>query len=174
MTIDLSETTMRDLTTLPGANIALNVIALLPYGDGIIEDFRFKHTEHRWNQEARRHDPAEPHFEVYADCSDTFFWGISDAEEITEENFHILAESFAELAQLAAEDEAACDGSTRARVDAQMYTHSIADLFSARVRKERPQGAAYKVRYAERLWPLFNACGPERPIEFGNPKGIGQ
>jgi hypothetical protein len=32
----------------------------------------------------------------------------------------------------------------------------------------RPQGAIYK--YLEGIAPLFDAAGPERSIDFGNPK----
>jgi hypothetical protein len=75
-------------------------------------------------------------------CSDVFFWGCADAEDVTPENLPLL--------RLALEQ----GGGT--------------DLFVARVRGMRPQGAVYKyIDQAE--WPLFDACGPERPAEFGNP-----
>ena len=44
------------------------------------------------------------------------------------------------------------------KIDLGMYG---TELFSARVRKMRPQGASYKL-YPKELWPLFDACGPER------------
>lgn len=59
----------------------------------------------------------------------------------------------------------------------QIYPHKFApvgDLFAARVRGMRPQGAAYKVRYDKSIWHLFNECGPERETGPGNPKEIGQ
>lgn len=50
----------------------------------------------------------------------------------------------------------------------------VSDLFAARSRKMRPQGAAYKVRYPEELWGLFNAAGPEREVGLGNPRKPGE
>lgn len=47
------------------------------------------------------------------------------------------------------------------------------DLFAARVRGMRPQGAAYTF-YPPETWPLFDACGPEREIGFGNPYRPGE
>lgn len=38
-------------------------------------------------------------------------------------------------------------------------------LFAARVRGERPQGSSYPSD--QRLWPLFDACGPERELPMG-------
>jgi hypothetical protein len=75
-------------------------------------------------------------------CSDAFWWGCSDAEEITEENIDILEQSIKDA------------GDPR--------------LFCARVRGMRPQGAMYK--YIEtKNRHFFDACGPEREIEIGNP-----
>lgn len=80
-------------------------------------------------------------------CSDVFFWGSADSETITEETFPDF---------LKAVDD--CKGSKEIG----------AWLYCARIRKERPQGAAYTF-IAKDLWPLFDACGPEREVEFGNP-----
>ena len=85
-------------------------------------------------------------------CSDCFFWGTADSEPITEENFPILEASF---------------------VDAKTALDSLGAiyapiLFVARVRQQRPQGAAYP-NHPE-LWPLFDACGPKREIGIGNPR----
>jgi hypothetical protein len=44
----------------------------------------------------------------------------------------------------------------------------LAELYAARIRKMRPQGAAYPERAATQA--LFDACGPERAIGFGNPR----
>lgn len=40
------------------------------------------------------------------------------------------------------------------------------------MRKERPQGACYPSN--KDLWPLFDACGPEKPTGFGNPYKPGE
>lgn len=86
----------------------------------------------------------------YADCSDTFYWGTADAEEITPENLYVLEVSYQELKALGAVDD-------------------LAVLFAARVRNLRPQGAAYKL-YSPQVQALFDAVGPERGIDYTNPK----
>lgn len=78
-------------------------------------------------------------------CNDLFHWAFADAE---------LIESSNDIDQLdAACKEAGYDG---------------ASLYCARRRKMRPQGACYK-HLDEKNWPLFDACGPEREVGFGNP-----
>jgi hypothetical protein len=92
--------------------------------------------------------------QFYIGCNDLFFWGCSDAEEITEENFHLLEESFWDLK----------------KIDPGMGYHTIllfSELFCARSRKMRPQGAAYPKD--EKFFDLFHACGPERETGLGNP-----
>jgi len=87
----------------------------------------------------------------FINCSDLFFWGTADEEKLTPENIEQL-----EMALKDAED--AC----------KYYGHIYGPiLWCARMRKQRPQGAAYPSK--RELWPLFDACGPERKIGFGNP-----
>ena len=81
-------------------------------------------------------------------CSDTFWWGTADDEAITAETFPVLEQSFV-------------DGGDHG-----------ATLYCARMRKLRPQGAVYKY-FPDKIWPLFDACGPEREIGIGNPKRPG-
>ena len=76
-------------------------------------------------------------------CNDVFYWGASDAEELTEENFYILEESLSECEDYGTE------------------------LFCARVRGMRPQGAYYPKN--KKVQDLFNSCGPERSIDCFNP-----
>ena len=45
-------------------------------------------------------------------------------------------------------------------------------LFCCRKSKWRPQGAAYPDE--KELWPLFDACGPEREVGLGNPYKPGE
>jgi hypothetical protein len=40
-------------------------------------------------------------------------------------------------------------------------------LYACRRKHMRPQGASYPSD--KELWPLFDACGPEREISLGNP-----
>lgn len=43
------------------------------------------------------------------------------------------------------------------------------ELFAARMRKMRPQGASYSL-YPPSIWPLFDACGSVRETGLGNPQ----
>lgn len=84
-------------------------------------------------------------------CSDVFWWATCDAEQIKDSNIEILRQSFADA--------------VAAHPHGDMYG---AELFCARVRGMRPQGASYPDE--PELWPLFDACGPRRVVEHGNPK----
>lgn len=84
-------------------------------------------------------------------CSDEFWWGCADAEDLTEDNFDVLTKSF---------------------LDCENINQTFGDiwaplLFCCRVRKMRPQGCAYPD--IKELWPLFDECGPEREVGLGNP-----
>lgn len=92
----------------------------------------------------------------FLNCNDTFAWACADGEDITPETLPLLKQAIAEV-QAATE--------TNGWHTAWGWT----DLFAARVRQMRPQGACYK-HYDERLWPLFDACGPKREVGLGNPK----
>ena len=81
-------------------------------------------------------------------CNDTFWWGTADAESITPETLEVLEQAFE-------------DGGDHGTI-----------LYCSRIRKMRPQGAVYKYLHKE-IWPLFDACGPEREIDSGNPKRPG-
>lgn len=80
-------------------------------------------------------------------CNDAFFWGCADCEEITVEDIPSLRQAHA---------------------DSKQFNGQL--LFIARKRGERPQGAMYAHLEPEE-WPLFDACGPERPSTLGNPIG---
>lgn len=84
-----------------------------------------------------------------ANVRDVFAWGGGDAEDITPETLHLLEQALVDC---------------RA-ADAEGYT---AELYAARIRGMRPQGAAYPKTAAAQA--LFDACGPERAVGFGNPK----
>ena len=86
----------------------------------------------------------------FINCNDVFYWGCADAEAITPENIELLEKSMKD--------------SSGAYQYGELYGTM---LWCARVRKQRPQGAAYP---SEReLWTLFDECGPEREIGLGNP-----
>lgn len=84
-------------------------------------------------------------------CSDLFAWGCADCEEITPENLLVLKQTILDLEN----------------IEKGLAMMEATELFCARVRKMRPQGAAYTTDV--RVIPLFDACSPEREIGFGNP-----
>jgi len=89
----------------------------------------------------------------FVNCNDLFFWGTSDAEDVTPENIHLLKKSFDDVEAI---DE---------------FSQLGGELFCCRSRKMRPQGAAYPKD--AKLWPLFDKCGPDRDVDkepFGNPR----
>ena len=99
-------------------------------------------------------DNGPRELQFFVNCNDTFAWACADCEQITLDNIDILEQSI--------KDEQRILGT---------YTCTIAnELFSARVRKMRPQGASYIECYDKRMWSLFDACGPVRKVNFGNPK----
>lgn len=91
---------------------------------------------------------------LYANVSDVFDWGSADCEPITADTLPVLEQAYADLKA----------------IDAAEYT---AELYAARQRGVRPQGAAYpgdKSRAWREVSALYDACGPEREIGPGNPK----
>jgi hypothetical protein len=84
------------------------------------------------------------------DCSDLFEWGCADSEPLT-------PDSVVEL-------ESACDDSRTATGTACWGT----TIYCCRRRQSRPQGAAYR-DLPQEIWPLLDACGPERESRVGNP-----
>lgn len=87
----------------------------------------------------------------FINCNDVFAWGCADSEEITPENLSALKQAIEDCNKIIPNYGPIYGG----------------DLFCARTRKFRPQGAAYPSK--KELWPLFDACGPEREVGFGNP-----
>jgi len=87
----------------------------------------------------------------FINCSDIFFWACADDEELTPDNLEVFKQSYADTENL--------------HESGKIYADI---LFCARMRKMRPQGAYYNFIPNE-LWPLFDACGPEREIDMGNP-----
>ncbi|MER6492651.1 hypothetical protein [Streptomyces griseorubiginosus] len=95
---------------------------------------------------------GQPQFS--ANVSDVFAWGGADCEPITPETLPVLEQALADLRAIGAED-------------------FVADLYAARLRQMRPQGAAYPSG-THKAWrevsALYDACGPERELGLGNPK----
>ena len=91
---------------------------------------------------------------LFANVSDVFAWGGSDCEDITPETLPALEQAYADLKAVGAEE----------------FT---AELYAARQRGMRPQGAAYPSDAHEswrKVSALYNACGPVRELGLGNPK----
>ena len=86
-------------------------------------------------------------------CSDLHWWGTADSERVTPDNVALL--------EKAREDGLAVDPKWGGAI--------AVTLFCCRVRKLRPQGACYK-HIEEKYWPLLDACGPEREVDFANPQ----
>jgi hypothetical protein len=84
-------------------------------------------------------------------ANDLFAWACAEAIDITPDNFEMFTTSVLECKAI----------------------HSVlgamegCSLFACRVEKMRPQGAAYPTN--QELWPLFDACGPERETGSDNP-----
>ncbi|MBY0355526.1 MAG: hypothetical protein K2Q12_07325 [Rickettsiales bacterium] len=86
---------------------------------------------------------------LHVNCNDLFGWGCADSEEV-------------ELDDLASFQECLT-----------LVPKGGIDLWVCRKRQARPQGAVYSY-YDKEHWPLFDACGPEREIGFGNPYKPGE
>ena len=89
--------------------------------------------------------------EFFVGCNDLFYWGVADAEPIeTAADVRELDRALADCESAAGQN---CDGP---------------QLYCARRRKMRPQGACYS-SISQEAWPLFDACGPVRETGLGNP-----
>lgn len=91
-------------------------------------------------------------------CSDLFYWGVADLEDITPDNVGELKQAHDDLGAINPDE---------------FWGYYAGDLFCARIREMRPQGAAYS-SYSKDIWPLFDACGPEREAGYGNPYKPGE
>jgi hypothetical protein len=120
----------------------------IDYAHEVLDLFAFDNTGDIWWRTDGEYAPVT----FFVLCSDLFWWGTSDLERITPDNLPALKQAFVDAG------EAADDGAGMA-----------AYLFCARQRGMRPQGAQYK-HIDKELWPLFDACGPARVVELGNPK----
>lgn len=88
-----------------------------------------------------------------ANVSDVFVWGGSDCEPITLGTLRHLEQAYTDLKAIGGEE----------------FT---AELYTARRRRLRPQGAAYPNATHEawrKVSTLYDACGPERKRGLGNP-----
>lgn len=170
-----------------------------------------RHTFRPYDEETGKWvDAPEGVFQTFLGCSDTFFWGSADCEEVTVETWPILLATLNDVRPLwsaanARDTEALMASPAKAKAEyeaahpdredrewwaedgqraqphapqsdlftADRLVATFADLYAARVREMRPQGACYS-RYPEEAWPLFHAAGPEREVGHGNPYRPGE
>lgn len=157
---------MQDLTGIRGGNVALNVYDLLSGHLHLQSEILVQIGEREYDYETRTWQEVGLHATTALQCSDTFFWGSADAEEVTAETLPVLEQVVADLAPLRAAANAAGEAK-RAR----FFEYAVSDLYASRIRGMRPQGAVYTRRYSSipEVWPMFDAAGPEREVGFGNP-----
>jgi hypothetical protein len=103
-----------------------------------------------------------------ANCSDLFWWGTADFEEITPENIHVLEQAFVDIRTACGKTDLPEQTPDGIRVVSKLDYYGP-DLFAARIRGMRPQGAVYREDNKD-IWPLFDACGPVRDAGLLNPK----
>jgi len=107
------------------------------------------------------------------DCNDLFCWGCSDTEDLTEENFHLLEEAIQEIKAIPETNVKGMKSDQKEFWGCwPVRSFFVPSLFCAKSRKARPQGAAFPSSTHKDLWHLFDACGPEKPVQFGNPYRI--
>lgn len=93
----------------------------------------------------------------FVKCSDAFWWGTADLERLTPANVGEMERALADL------NAVPDPGRTLFP-----FVHAPL-LFCARVRRKRPQGCVYR-RLPRQVWPLFDACGPGRPVDAFNTR----
>lgn len=122
-----------------------------PFVTRVMEIFSLSHAD-SYGDLFWRVDDGE--LRLYVNVSDVFAWGGSDVEEITRETLPELEQAYADLEAVGGES----------------FT---AELYAARRRMMRPQGAAYPGEADEAgraVATLYNSCGPERAIGVSNPQ----
>lgn len=123
--------------------------------------FGISHDDFWWRTDAPDYAPVT----IMANCNDLFYWACADCEEVTPENIHILEQCLKEWTVFR-EAWRADKGKTVPYVG----SHIAVELFAARVRKMRPQGACYS-SFPPEIAALFDAAGPDREAPggaFGN------
>lgn len=89
----------------------------------------------------------ESRLHLSVDVSGLFWRSGADSEDITPETMAVFRAAYRDLKTLG-------------------HPECLPDLYAARVRGMRPQGAAYPEESV--VQPLFDACGPERTTGPGN------
>ena len=90
--------------------------------------------------------------EIHVNCNDVFMWACSEGYPLGDEDLDDLARCYNDVAK---------------RTGDLKDTNNATMLWACRLLQERPQGAMYPKD--KRLWPLFDAVGPEKEVGRGNP-----
>lgn len=96
--------------------------------------------------------------------NDFFWWGTADVEEFGDHDLDQLAKSYDDIRELAPLNNSGHPSWE--------YLRWAPQLFAARQRKMRPQGAFYS-SIPKPLWRVFDKCGAERAVDIGNPHAPG-
>jgi hypothetical protein len=102
-----------------------------------------------------------------ASCSDFFWWGTADVEEITYTDVPALEQALLDLKAVTDYPTTFTGQGGPLTYD---WTHLAGELYAARKRQMRPQGAAYSKDWPPAIIALFDACGPVRDTGLGNPR----
>jgi hypothetical protein len=101
---------------------------------------------------------------AFANCSDLFHWATADAEEVRPEDVPLLRQTLTDLKAIEKDNAES------------VATAWLPELYAARKRGMRPQGAFYAVGDIQReplaLVALFDAAGPERDDPDGKKRTI--
>ena len=95
-------------------------------------------------------------FELHILCNDFFAWGLADLEPVFKPD--VLEQCYVDCRAVTGEN---CD-----------HEYYAPYLYVCRIRGMRPQGAVYP--RDRRYWKIFDDCGPERPVQPGNPYAPGE
>lgn len=98
----------------------------------------------------------------FANCNDLFYWATADLEVINPDNFPEIERAMKDVGARPA-STVDCTCCTCQFLRKRSESLDGLSLFCARSRKMRPQKCAYPED--KKLWPLFDACGPERTPE---------
>ncbi len=99
-------------------------------------------------------------FITYMD--ELFFKSTHGAQELTPSNIDLFEQTIRDLTMVSVSNY--LSGSS----ERDTTMHCVANLFCARVRQLRPQGAMYRF-LPSATWALFDACGPVREVNRLNP-----
>jgi hypothetical protein len=84
----------------PGADIVLAVLRITANWSEIQSSIRYRWATEEWNEDLGRVADIDPRYVTSLYCSDTFYWGGGDEEEVTRDTLGTLESTVAELKPL--------------------------------------------------------------------------